>query len=152
MLDHFVEGSNDCLVLEYCEKTLCNLAVDHHFYGFDLNIVKIFIWQILTALAELSSTNPQIIHADLKPDNIMIKEISRFKIKIIDFGSAFFYVSGKVKYLQSRFYRSPEIILGFPYTIAIDMWSVGCIMYELHAGRPLFNGKNELDQIVFSLL
>jgi serine/threonine protein kinase len=50
-------------------------------------------------------------------------------------------------YIQSRFYRSPEVLLGLPYDQAIDMWSFGCIMYELHTGDPIFNGSSEQDQV-----
>lgn len=51
-------------------------------------------------------------------------------------------------YIQSRFYRSIEVLLGLPYDHAIDMWSLGCILYELHCGDPLFNGTSELDQVM----
>jgi serine/threonine protein kinase len=50
-------------------------------------------------------------------------------------------------YIQSRFYRAPEIILGLPYTTAIDMWSLGCIVAELHMGFPLLPGEDEADQL-----
>lgn len=50
-------------------------------------------------------------------------------------------------YIQSRFYRSPEVILGHPYNMAIDMWSLGCIMAELYTGYPLFPGENEVEQL-----
>ena len=50
-------------------------------------------------------------------------------------------------YIQSRFYRSPEVILGHPYNMAIDMWSLGCIMAELYTGYPLFAGENEVEQL-----
>ena len=50
-------------------------------------------------------------------------------------------------YIQSRFYRAPEVILGLPYTTAIDMWSLGCIISELHTGYPLFPGENEVEQL-----
>lgn len=46
-------------------------------------------------------------------------------------------------YIQSRFYRSPEVLLGIPYDLAIDMWSLGCILVEMHTGEPLFSGKDE---------
>lgn len=52
------------------------------------------------------------------------------------------------KYIQSRFYRSPEVLLELEYWTAIDMWSLGCILVEMHCGEPLFNGQNESDQIV----
>ena len=50
-------------------------------------------------------------------------------------------------YIQSRFYRAPEIILGIKYTTAIDMWSFGCILYELFTGVPLFAGEDESEQM-----
>ena len=50
-------------------------------------------------------------------------------------------------YIQSRFYRSPEVLLGIPYHLAIDMWSLGCILVEMHTGEPLFSGKDEFDQV-----
>jgi len=51
-------------------------------------------------------------------------------------------------YIQSRFYRSPEVLLGCPYSTAIDMWSLGCILVEMHTGEPIFSGQDEADQIV----
>lgn len=51
------------------------------------------------------------------------------------------------QYIQSRFYRSPEVLLGVPYDLAIDMWSLGCILVEMHTGEPLFSGANEVDQM-----
>ena len=50
-------------------------------------------------------------------------------------------------YIQSRFYRSPEVLLGIPYNLAIDIWSLGCILVEMHTGEPLFSGKDEFDQV-----
>lgn len=50
-------------------------------------------------------------------------------------------------YIQSRFYRSPEIILGVKYNMAIDMWSLGCILAEMHTGFPIFPGENEQEQL-----
>lgn len=50
-------------------------------------------------------------------------------------------------YIQSRFYRAPEVILGISYTTAIDMWSFGCILYELFNGYPLFAGEDENEQL-----
>lgn len=50
-------------------------------------------------------------------------------------------------YIQSRFYRSPEVILGMSYHTAIDMWSLGCILAELYTGYPIFPGENEQEQL-----
>jgi dual specificity tyrosine-phosphorylation-regulated kinase 2/3/4 len=89
----------------------------------------------------------EIIHCDLKPENIMLKESNKSGIKIIDFGSSAFIDERVYTYIQSRFYRAPEIMLGIPYDCAIDMWSFGCICAELYIGYPLFPGESEQDQL-----
>jgi dual specificity tyrosine-phosphorylation-regulated kinase 2/3/4 len=83
------------------------------------------------------------VNCDLKPENILLKKPNKSAIKLIDFGSGCFEPEQIYTYIQSRFYRAPEIILGITYTSAIDMWSFGCILYELFTGFPLFAGENE---------
>uniref|UniRef100_A0A669DUD4 Cyclin dependent kinase like 5 n=1 Tax=Oreochromis niloticus TaxID=8128 RepID=A0A669DUD4_ORENI len=51
------------------------------------------------------------------------------------------------EYVATRWYRSPELLLGAPYGKAVDMWSVGCILGELSDGQPLFPGESEIDQL-----
>lgn len=89
----------------------------------------------------------KIIHCDLKPENILLKHPNKAGIKVIDFGSACFDDEKIYTYIQSRFYRAPEIMLGISYSNAIDMWSFGCILAELYTGFPLFPGENEVDQL-----
>jgi dual specificity tyrosine-phosphorylation-regulated kinase 2/3/4 len=91
----------------------------------------------------------KIVHCDLKPENILLKQQNKSGIKVIDYGSSCFLGSRIYTYIQSRFYRAPEIILGIPYTSAIDMWSFGCIVAELYSGFPLFPGENEVDQLAY---
>lgn len=66
---------------------------------------------------------------------------------MIDFGSSCFEHQRVYTYIQSRFYRAPEVILGSRYGLAIDMWSFGCILAELLTGHPLFPGEDEGDQL-----
>jgi len=67
-------------------------------------------------------------------------------IKVIDFGSACFEGYPVYQYIQSRFYRSPEVMMDLlPYDAAIDMWSLGCICAELFLGIPIFPGNSEFD-------
>jgi dual specificity tyrosine-phosphorylation-regulated kinase 2/3/4 len=87
----------------------------------------------------------EIIHCDLKPENILLKNKAKSAIKVIDFGTGCFETSTYYTYIQSRYYRAPEIILGIPYTCAIDMWSFGCILVELYNGYPMFAGENEYE-------
>jgi homeodomain interacting protein kinase len=106
------------------------------------------LFQVLTALLKLKQLG--LIHADLKPENIMLVDPVRqpYRVKVIDFGSAS-HVSKAIcnTYLQSRYYRAPEIILGLPFGEAIDMWSLGCVVAELFLGWPLYPGSSEYDQI-----
>ncbi|KAK3908341.1 Serine/threonine-protein kinase minibrain [Frankliniella fusca] len=88
-----------------------------------------------------------IIHCDLKPENILLCNPKRSAIKIVDFGSSCQLGQRIYQYIQSRFYRSPEVLLGISYDLAIDMWSLGCILVEMHTGEPLFSGANEIDQM-----
>lgn len=60
--------------------------------------------------------------------------------RLMSFGTVYTYI-------QSRFYRSPEVILGLSYNMAIDMWSLGCILAELFTGMPIFPGENEQEQL-----
>jgi len=101
--------------------------------------------QILKALKYMKSY--EIVHCDLKPENILLWKANKPHIKIIDFGSSCFEKEKVYTYIQSRYYRAPEVILGISYTTAIDMWSVGCIIYELFTGFPLFAGENENQQL-----
>ena len=101
--------------------------------------------QILHALR--FSKDQKVIHCDLRPENILLKTPTKSGIKIIDYGSSCFEHEIVYTYIQSRFYRAPEIMLGIPYSQAIDMWSFGCIMAELYSGIPLFPGESEKEQM-----
>ena len=72
---------------------------------------------------------------------------SLHRIKLIDFGSACFEGHAAHTYIQSRFYRSPEVLIGLPYDSAIDMWSMGCVAAELFLGLPILPGVHEHDQL-----
>lgn len=80
-------------------------------------------------------------------ENILLRRRGSSGIKVIDFGSSCFTHERVFSYIQSRFYRAPEVILGIPYTTAIDIWSLGCVLTELSTGYPLFPGENE---VIFS--
>lgn len=84
-----------------------------------------------------------MIHCDLKPENILCVDPICRKLKIVDFGSGCFRDEQIYTYVQSRFYRSPEVIMRIKYTEKVDIWSLGCILAELYTGEPLFPGNNE---------
>ena len=134
-----------CISFELLSNSLYDLLKSNSFKGLSLNLIKRFACQILIAL-QFSKTL-SIIHCDLKPENILLKQANKSGIKVIDFGSSCFFDERIYTYIQSRFYRAPEIILGIPYTAAIDMWSFGCILVELFTGQPLFPGESEAEQL-----
>ena len=93
-----------------------------------------------------------VIHCDLKPENILFTSEKSDQVKIIDFGSSCFHYKSGFTYVQSRYYRAPEILLGLPYDQGVDMWSFGCIIAELYTGRPLFPAIDENELLEFFTL
>uniref|UniRef100_A0A8C2DF70 non-specific serine/threonine protein kinase n=1 Tax=Cyprinus carpio TaxID=7962 RepID=A0A8C2DF70_CYPCA len=144
----FQHRSHTCLVFEMLEQNLYDFLKQNKFSPLPLKVIRPILQQVATALKKLKAMG--LIHADLKPENIMLVDPVRqpYRVKVIDFGSAS-HVSKAVcsTYLQSRYYRAPEIILGLPFCEAIDMWSLGCVIAELFLGWPLYPGALEFDQI-----
>ncbi|KNC97683.1 CMGC/MAPK protein kinase [Spizellomyces punctatus DAOM BR117] len=107
-----------------------------------------FIYQICRGLKYIHSAN--VLHRDLKPGNLLVN--ADCELKICDFGLARGLSDTQTgfmtEYVATRWYRAPEIMLSFKsYTKAIDMWSVGCIFAELCGGKPLFKGRDYVDQL-----
>jgi len=145
--DHFVFRNHQCVVFELLSHNLYDLLRNTNFRGVSLNLIRKFARQVISGLAFLALPNINIIHCDLKPENILLRHPKRSSIKVIDFGSSCRGNEIVYSYIQSRFYRSPEVLLGLPYRVSIDMWSLGCILVEMHTGEPLFSGQDELDQM-----
>ncbi|KAJ3052734.1 Mitogen-activated protein kinase [Rhizophlyctis rosea] len=107
-----------------------------------------FVYQICRGLKYIHSAN--VLHRDLKPGNLLVN--ADCELKICDFGLARGLSDTNTgfmtEYVATRWYRAPEIMLSFKsYTKAIDMWSVGCIFAELLGGKPLFKGRDYVDQL-----
>lgn len=145
MLDCFVFQKHLCIAFELLDMTLLEFLKWNNYKGVALVTIQSITRQLLEALMCLKDAS--LIHCDLKPENVMVCSMSPMRIKLIDFGSACTEKSMLHTYIQSRFYRSPEVILGLPYSSAIDLWSLGCISAELLLGLPLFPGQCEYDQL-----
>lgn len=116
-----------------------------------------FIYQTLCGLKYIHSAN--VLHRDLKPGNLLVN--ADCELKICDFGLARGYTPGAgtatggkgnqgfmTEYVATRWYRAPEIMLSFAnYSTAIDVWSVGCILAELLGGKPIYKGRDYVDQL-----
>lgn len=117
--------------------------------GLNIRAVRAYAQQLFLALSLLKKCN--IMHADIKPDNILVNE-QKTQLKLCDLGSASDASENDITpYLVSRFYRAPEIILGIPYDPALDIWSVGCTLYELYTGKILLPGRSNNQMLLLMM-
>ncbi|CAG9330885.1 unnamed protein product [Blepharisma stoltei] len=144
--EYFLFRNHLCITFELLSINLYHYLKINSFKGMSLGVIRNLAHQLLTAIKLIHGLN--IIHCDLKPENILLRNLNDTLIKIIDFGSACFEHQRLYSYIQSRYYRAPEVILGLGYSKAIDMWSLGCILVELYTGNPLFPGDSEQDQLL----
>ena len=149
--ESFVSKGNFFLVFEYVEKNLLEVLEESP-HGLSPKLIRSLVYQMCKAVAYLHKNN--MIHRDVKPENLLIDE--NLNLKLCDFGFA-----RKVKlnknnnnidtmtdYVATRWYRSPELLLsGGIYGPEVDYWAIGCIMGELADGNPMFPGEDEVDQL-----
>ncbi|KAF8109214.1 hypothetical protein N665_0100s0003 [Sinapis alba] len=136
------------LVFEYMEHDLTGLAAAAQRVKFDLSQVKCFMKQLLSGLEHCHSQG--VLHRDIKGSNLLIDNDGI--LKIADFGLATFYDPKQKQTMTSHvvtlWYRSPELLLGATnYGTGVDLWSAGCIMAELLAGKPVMPGRTEVEQL-----
>lgn len=152
MLGHFTHHDHLCIVFEKLDVSLFDVLKSRKFRGFSLDTVRSVAIQLLQALNVLEHAG--IIHCDLKPENVLLLTPFRegdagghVPIKLCDFGSACYEHCSMPSYIQSRFYRAPEALLGLSYNASLDLWSLGCVLVETFHGLPLFPGSSEYDQV-----
>lgn len=107
--------------------------------------IKWFTYQLFSGLAFLHSHN--IIHRDIKPENILVNKDQC--LKITDFGLArsFSLHATYTTTVVTLWYRSPELLLQCDYNSSVDIWSAGCIVYEMFTREALFPGTNESETL-----
>ncbi|KAM7388623.1 hypothetical protein PAMP_024788 [Pampus punctatissimus] len=144
------------LVFEYVEKNMLELLEELP-NGVQTEKARSYIYQLIKAIHWCHKHD--IVHRDIKPENLLIS--SDDVLKLCDFGELLCEIvtlcfarnlsegtdANYTEYVATRWYRSPELLLGAPYGKAVDMWSVGCILGELSDGQPLFPGESEIDQL-----
>ncbi|TGO25179.1 hypothetical protein BPAE_0086g00440 [Botrytis paeoniae] len=147
---YFEHKGHLCMVFEHLSINLREVLKKFgNNVGINLRAVRAYAHQMFLGLSLMKKAN--ILHADLKPDNILVNE-TRNMLKICDLGSASDATDNEITpYLVSRFYRAPEIILGMKYDFAIDIWSIGCTLYELYTGKILFTGRSN-NQMLRSIM
>ncbi len=176
LLCYFVYKDHLCLVFELLGQNLYELLKIRQFRGLPIGRVRSLVRQAMTGVTELSQRKivhcdlkpenilvvseeetqsmVEIVGTDRKQASDAEKSSNlgdhtgqNKTIKLIDFGSACYEGNTGFTYIQSRFYRSPEVLVGVNYDSAIDMWSLGCVAAELFLGLPILPGVHELDQL-----
>ena len=150
--EHVVRGNGSfmfrdhvCITFEILGQNLYDYSRSIHFQPVSAKQLKSIAKNMLSALMFCHKNG--VIHCDMKPENVLFYPNSVMECKIIDFGSSCFNGHQKYEYIQSRFYRAPEVILGVRYGPPMDIWSFACIIAEMIMGRPLFAGEDEQEQL-----
>lgn len=143
--DFFIFRNHICATFEILGQNLYEYSRSLRFRPLGMGQLRSIAFEMLTGLMYIHDL--KVIHADLKPENVLLVPNSTRSVKIIDFGSSCLIGKAKYEYIQSRYYRAPEVILGIPYSTPMDIWSFGCIIAELMMGQPLFPGNDEQEQL-----
>eukprot|EP00759_Apiculatamorpha_spiralis_P015270 PhF_6_TR21943/c0_g1_i1/m.31188/K08824/CDKL; cyclin-dependent kinase-like len=145
LLDVFRRRQKLYLVFEFIDRTILEL-VEKKQFGLDEHEVKKYTYQLLRAV-EFCHRNG-VIHRDIKPENILINKNGTLKLCDFGFARALGGAGAKyTEYVATRWYRSPELLVGDEYGRPVDIWAIGCIFAEISNGMPLFPGESDLDQL-----
>ena len=113
------------------------------------NILKQILEQI-----QFIHEEKKLIHTDLKLENVLIvgRKKKNIEIKVVDFGGATYEKEERSHLIQTRMYRAPEVIMlfgqkGFKFDNKVDIWSIGCIAYELYTNKVLFQAEDSIQHL-----
>ena len=138
---YFQYNNHICLVFNLYEIDLYRYTNNNVFKYTEIVKISKDIFKALHFLKQ-----NKLVHGDLKPENIMLT--NDLRAVVIDYGLSFFETKNVIDiYIQTRYYRAPEVYFNLPINCTIDIWSMGCILYEMYYRRPLFKGKNEVEMI-----
>ena len=135
------------LAFEYLDTDL-RVLLNHVKRPLKPTLVKSYAFQLLAGVYFIHSH--RIIHRDIKPDNILLSKKNGI-LKICDFGMARYFTVPMRPYTKgvvTLWYKAPELLVSSPYDLSIDIWSVGCILFEMATGKPLFPGDGHMDQLM----
>eukprot|EP01080_Neovahlkampfia_damariscottae_P004839 gene4839-8424_t len=151
MKDNFFHKNHLCIVFEAKMMNLRQILekfgkLNGKNIGIKIDVVRIYAYQLFLSLILLKRN--QILHCDIKPDNILINE-KKNEISLTDFGTVLTISEcniTKTPFIGSRYYRSPEIALGIDFDYKSDLWSAACTIFELYTGNVLFpsNSNNHM--------
>jgi len=145
LLEVFKRKKKLYLVFEYVDRTLLD-DLEKNEYGLEMTMAKEYLWQILSAVEFCHSR--QVIHRDVKPENILVSKEG--VVKLCDFGFARIVANcpEHTDYVATRWYRAPELLVGdTSYGKPVDVWAIGCLYSEMLNAEPLFPGDSDIDQM-----
>lgn len=130
-----------CIVTEILYKDCYTILKRQRYYGFNLCTLQMIAKQLAEAIFFAHKSN--IIHCDIKPENVMFTNKRKTDIKLVDYGCSCYENQINFTYIQSRYFRAPEVVFGSQFGKEIDVWSYACVLVELFTGKPLFPAGNE---------
>jgi len=152
MLDWFDFCGHICIVFELLGTSVFDFMKENNYNPYPLDQVRHIAYQLILSCKFLHES--RLTHTDLKPENLMfvkgdfdttlnsrgkpVKEVRDSNVRLIDFGSATFDNEHHSTVVSTRHYRAPEVILELGWAQPCDVWSIGCIIYELFRGTTLF--------------
>ncbi|XP_059608629.1 cyclin-dependent kinase-like 3 [Phlebotomus argentipes] len=145
MIEVFRRKKRFFLVFEYLEHTVLE-ELEARSGGLGFVTARKYIYQVVRALDFIHSND--VIHRDIKPENVLVSRLGI--VKLCDFGFARTYAENETftDYVATRWYRSPELLVGDPrYGKEVDIWATGCLYAEMMTGEPLFPGESDVDQL-----
>lgn len=151
MIDRFLFRGHVCIVFELLPGENLRQMIKHD-NALDIGSIRLIAKEVSKTLAFMHKH--RIIHCDIKPDNVMVDATTLAgtdgpvsSLKVIDFGYSCFESEQVHTRIQTRCYRAPEVVLGYEYSVAIDMWSLGCMLVECVTVKPLFVCPRDSDML-----
>ncbi|XP_022123321.2 DYRK-family kinase pom1 isoform X1 [Pieris rapae] len=165
MLDWFEYHGHMCIAFEMLGQSVFDFLKDNSYQPYPLEQVRHIAYQLIYSVLFLHDN--KLTHTDLKPENILfvdsdyevvsvyssskkkheLRRVKRSDVRLIDFGSATFDHEHHSTIVSTRHYRAPEVILELGWSQPCDVWSIGCIMFELHLGITLFQTHDNREHL-----
>jgi len=151
-IEYFESDKNQYIAFEYFPNDLNKIIKNNKL---SMQEIKLIAKQIFSAVEYLHERN--IIHRDIKPDNIILDENNKVILCDFDLAKRFENLKNdkKCKNVCTVYYKPPEILVGSQfYDETIDIWGIGCIIVEMILKKPLFESRNEIGVLykIFDLL
>lgn len=162
MLDWFDYHGHMCIAFDLLGLSVFDFLKENCYIPYTIDQVRHIIYQLCISVKYMHDN--QLTHTDLKPENILFtnseydviynsrkkrdeRSVQRTNIKLIDFGSATFDWEHHSTIVSTRHYRAPEVILELGWTHSCDVWSIGCILFELYVGFTLFQTHDNTEHL-----